>query len=146
MATLGSQAETVFGKNVVLTLQESGGSSNTYALAREITIRCGNEPIKEEVLNSEVKIYGTGSFDGSFEIENLYSTDSDLRTISTPESDGQLPSVTITCGKTDTTAVSPVTKTLTGILKIEQVEERLRSGQFVIVRATGTVTARPSEA
>jgi len=140
MVTIGSQAKSIFGANVVVKV-----GTDTLGIADRYRASWGYAVADKPVFGSQLPPQITQSFTGELVIEGLWSTDNTLHTSAQP-SGGDLPSVTVTTEETDTTSPTPVKKTTTFVGRMPRFEKEGQADQFSIYRFTLKLSAVPTVA
>jgi len=141
--TIGPSTKEIVAKHAKLYIT-TGGSRYFFAAAKGIRIRYAYDPIKEEVCGSQIRRVLTGPFDGDFEPEVLYTSDSLLELNKVDATTLEVPVCTVEIEGKD--VVSPQnTRRITVTVKLFDMEVVETGGGGVLrVRARGTLTAYPN--
>jgi len=143
MTTIGSANYEAVGKNALLTLTPSGGSTSTLAAAKTWTIKGGYKVHEEPVCYSDTPRVIHGVFHAEFTSEQIFTTDDTLFAMGFPSTRD----VVITGVSTDTdTNSSPGSKTITFSMKASDFERTGPPNADGVVKGklTGILNARPT--
>lgn len=87
-----------------------------------------------EVAGTFAPTLGTGLFHGELQLGELWTTDTDLLTLTKPASNGDIAVSTFTGAFTDTQG-SPTTRTYTATGRVNEVEIQWQKGNFIMASA-----------
>lgn len=144
-STIIPSAQTKYIRQAILTLSDDNfTTSYVYAGARNVRFSFGNRIIADEILSSDIPVFSTGSFEGTFDAEIIASTDeAKLLAWATPDSTtGELPEINVKIEEKD---VEQTTKTWQFNMKITRLEHSKRAEDGTLVWAlSGQLTSRPT--
>ena len=115
-------------------------AGDTRGQAQECDLKWNYRLLEEEVAGTFAPTIGTGVFHGEFTIGELWTTDTDLLTLTKPASNGDIAVSTCTFAGTDT--AGPTTKTYTVTCRLNDLQFAWKKGDFVVatVRSTAIST------